>query len=156
MTDANEAWQSCMEEAGHPFASQDDMWETIYDDELQQEFWDTEAWEPDSPNYAKWQSMVEQEIGVAVAHATCGPPVDEIRQAVIADLRPALVDVWQTIDWSLPPVTYPDELMFEESGEVIDGTISPVDSSPDGTDDAPVAIDLSEPVETSAPPTGET
>ena len=152
---AKEAWLACMEEAGHPFASEEDMWETIYDDELQQQFWESEAWKPDSPDYAEWQSMVEQEIGVAVANATCAPPLEEARQEVVADLRPEFVEVWQTIDWSLPPVTYPeDELIFDESGEVIDvGTGSSVPEGPDGTDDTPVAIDLSEPVETSAPPT---
>ena len=135
--DAKEVWLACMEEAGHPFASEDDMWETVYDEDLQNKFWESSAWEPDSPDHAEWQSMVELEIGIAVANAGCSPPLQEVRQEVVADLRPAFVEVWQTIDWSLPPVTYPGEgeMIFEdESGELIDvGTASSVPDGPSGT-----------------------
>ena len=141
---------------GTPFASQEDMYNTMFDDDLQQQFFDSEAWEPDSPDHAEYLSMVEQEIGVAVANATCAPPLDETREEVIADLRPAFVEVWQTIDWSLPPATYPGEgeMIVGESDEVIvEGAPASTEEAPDGTDDVPVAIDLSEPSETSLPPT---
>jgi hypothetical protein len=124
--DAVTAWVACMEEAGHPFASQEDMQASIVDEELQNEFYETAAWEPDSPSHAEWTAMVEQEIGIAVADANCSPALDEARDEVAADLRPALVEVWQTIDWSLPPVTVPgDGEIVEVSGEPIDGPAPP-------------------------------
>jgi hypothetical protein len=70
--------------------------------------------------------MVEQEISIAVADANCSPALDEARDEVVSDLRPALVEVWQTIDWSLPPVTFPgDGEMVDVSGEPIDGPAPP-------------------------------
>jgi hypothetical protein len=101
--------------------------------------------------------MVDQEIGIAVANANCGTAVQEAREGVIADLRPALVEFWQTVDWSLPPVTYPGESeMLDLTGELIDEVpISSVEEGPRDSAGAPVAIDLSNPVETSGPPTSD-
>jgi hypothetical protein len=151
---AVEAWRACMEAAGHPFASQDDMYEEMYDSDKQDQFWESEAWEPDSADHAEWQSMVEREIGIAVANAECGPPLEDVRQVVVRDLRPGFAEVWQTIDWSLPPVTYPGEgdMMFEAGDDLDHASMSTVEG-PVTTDEAPVAIDLSEPTETSSPAT---
>ena len=60
--------------------------------------------------------------------------------------------MWQTIDWSLPPVTYEGEgeMIVGESDEgIVEGAPASTENAPGGTDDAPVAIDLSEPTETS-------
>ncbi len=121
---AQEAWQACMEEAGHPFTDHEDMWNSVWDQDLVDEFYETEAWEADSPNHAEWQAKVDEEIGVAVADATCSPALYEVREEVSAELRPALVEVWQTIDWSLPPVTYPGEgeMLPDESIVLVDGS----------------------------------
>jgi hypothetical protein len=146
-SDPRMAWRVCMEEAGQPFANPEDMYEEMFDDDTINEFYETEAWEPDSENHAEWQRLVEREIAVAVANANCAPALDETREEVTADLRPALVEVWQTIDWSLPPVTFPGdgEMIFGDDGMIVEGSLPPDASGPVGTDDAPVAIDLSEP-----------
>lgn len=165
MRAAQDAWVDCMEEAGHPFAAPEEIFETIYDEDLQQQFFDSEAWKPSSEDHAEYLAMVETEIGIAVADATCSPALQDAREEVVADLRPALVDVWQTIDWSLPPETYPGEGDFGTPGEtiVVDDSMVPGDSVVDAsvvdgtvepgadTTEAPVGLDLSEPTDTTEP-----
>lgn len=166
MREAADGWVDCMEEAGHPYTDQDDMYDALLGNDRQQQFYDSEAWEPDSPDYAEWQSMVELEIGVAVANAGCAPALDEIREEVIDDLRPAFVEVWRTIDWSLPPETYPGEGdVLGMPGETIVGDGSVVgdtvvedtvdDSNAEGTEttESPVGLDLSEPADNTIPET---
>ncbi|MGH9136115.1 MAG: hypothetical protein ACRD0G_03590 [Acidimicrobiales bacterium] len=161
MREANEAWRDCMEAAGHPYPSIEDMYDEWYGDwEDQEEFYEAEAWEPDSAMHAEWQALVDLEIEVAVANAECSDGLDEIRQEVVADLRPEFVEVWQTIDWSLPPVTYPGEGEFGPGGPFEEGGVEtlPVDSAaeaPDDTEGAPVGLDLSDPDETTVPATTE-
>jgi hypothetical protein len=146
--DALRAWRECMEEAGHPFASQDEMYQQVYSEdtaELQERFYGSEAWRPESPDHAEWQALVDEEISIAVADATCSPPVAEARETVTAELRPQLVAVWQTIDWDLPPVTFEGEgdmYVFSDDSLFGDETVGSGSSVP-GTGDAPVAIDLS-------------
>jgi hypothetical protein len=108
---SQDAWRECMGEAGHPYASSDDMSAEIYGDDsdfnrLQQEFYESQAWMPGSPDHAQWQELVDEEIGIAVANARCSEGQQEIYREVIAELRPELVAAWQTIDWDLPPVTF--------------------------------------------------
>ena len=154
--DALAVWQDCMEAAGHPFANRDDMMAAYdYDEtaDLQTQFAESEAWDPTSPDHARWQELVDLEVQIAVADATCTPPFDEAREAVVADLRPQFAQVWQTVDWSLPPVTYPDDL---PPGAVID----PQDGETTATTDAAAAtpttepgVDLSDPTGNAAPTT---
>lgn len=138
MREAQDGWVDCMEAAGFPYASQEDMYEDVSagDDEsyeLHNQFWESEAWEETSEDHAEWQALVDHEIEVAVANAGCEPAVNETREEVQRDLREELVTVWQTIDWSQPPVTYEgegDDFMFP-------GESLPIDSmAPDGTTDA--------------------
>lgn len=127
MTEASAAWMRCMDEAGHPYADQNDMYEAIYGSDLQEQFYNSEAWKPDSPDHAEWQAMVDLEIAVAVANVTCSQPLDETRQEVIAELRPEFVDVWMSIDWSVPPATYPGEDADIGPGE--DANVATVDET---------------------------
>jgi hypothetical protein len=146
--DALAGWRDCMEAAGFPFASEDDMYTQVYGEgedqgELQSQFYESEAWDPASPDHAEWQALVDEEIGIAVANATCSPAVQEAREAVTAELRPGLVEVWQTVDWDLPPVTYEGEgdVVFMEGGSEAIGV---VEEGPDASDaGSPEAIDLS-------------
>lgn len=158
MQEAAAAWVDCMEEAGHPFASQNDMYDTIYGSDLQEQFYDSEAWETDSADHAEWQSMVELEIGVAVANVGCAPPMDDTRKEVIDELRREFVEVWRTINWSLPPETYPGE--GDIFGTAVDGMSiddSVVDApAADDSDDSngagvPVGLDLSGSPDTTEP-----
>jgi len=113
MREAKAAWVACMEEAGHPYPSQDDMWRDVNGDDddysLHEQFYESEAWKPTSEDHAQWQQLVDHEIEVAVANAGCQPALDEVRDEVQTDLRDDLIAVWQTIDWSLPPVTFEGE-----------------------------------------------
>ena len=162
--DALAAWQACMADSGHPFANQGEMYEQVYggDDQeiwdLQNEFWESEAWLETSPDHAQWQALVDAEIEIAVADATCSPALAEVRQEVTRDLRDELVAVWQTIDWSLPPVTY-DEEMFpgetiveEPSGSDVGtseaGAPTGTGDEPTGTTETPVGLDLGDTPET--------
>ena len=159
--DALEAWQACMADAGHPFASQEELYEAAYGGQdnqemwdLQEQFWESEAWLDTSPDHAQWQALVDEEIEIAVADATCTPALTELRQEVTADLRSSLVDMWQTIDWSLPPVTYEDMMFPGETA--VEGTSD--GTEPDGTGDptetteADVGLDLGgDPTETTEP-----
>ena len=106
-----------MADAGQPFESQDALFEQIYavwngDQELaalQQQFFETQAWEEDSPDHAQWQELVDEEIALAVADAGCSPALEQVREDVRRDLRPQLVAVWETIDWDLPADTVPED-----------------------------------------------
>jgi hypothetical protein len=156
---ALDGWRDCMEAAGYPFASEQAMYDSVYgqgDDEemweLQSQFFESEAWKPESEDHEQWQQLVDEEIGTAVANATCSTPVQEAREEVTAELRPGLVEVWQTIDWSLPPVTFEGEgdmFVVGDEGEMLGSLPDETGSSePDG---APEAIDLS--ATDPAPPT---
>jgi hypothetical protein len=154
--EALETWVDCMAEAGHPFPSREAMYEAVYGDmddeatwQLQEQFYESEAWEPTSPDHAEWQALVDEEIEIAVADATCSPPYDQVREVVAADLRPELVAVWQTIDWSLPPVTYPEPEIIGPEGEVIDEAPDDTAGQPDTTDGG--GLDLGDPIDTSIP-----
>jgi hypothetical protein len=164
--DALAAWRDCMAESGHPFASQEDMWEAVWgqgDDQemwdLQAQFYESEAWLESSPDHAEWQALVDEEIEIAVADATCTPVLEDVRTSVRRDLRPGLVEVWQTIDWSLPPVTY-DDLVVTDGTMVVEGEPpAATDDTGDavgteaesGSTEAPVALDLGDPVATTEP-----
>jgi hypothetical protein len=149
---ALDGWRDCMEEAGYPYASEQAMYDAIYGGEeneeiweLQSQFFESEAWKPESADHDQWQQLVDEEIGTAVANATCSTPVQEAREEVTAELRPGLVDVWQTIDWSLPPVTFEGEgadgmIVFSEEGAPESLPDETGSSEPAG---APEAIDLS-------------
>lgn len=156
--DALAAWQECMAGSGHPFADEQEMWDHVYggNDEgqmdQQMQFWESEAWLETSPDHAQWQALVDEEIEIAVAHATCTPSLTEARQEVTRDLRDDLVAVWQTIDWSLPPVTYEDvvfgegTLVEEPSGSDV-GESEPAEAAGTGDEptestETPVGLDL--------------
>lgn len=162
MRDAEEAWRTCMADAGQPFESQQEMNDHVYavwngDDELaelEMQFWESEAWTEDSPDHAQWLTLVDEEIAIAVADATCSPALQEVREEVQKDLRPELVAVWQTIDWDLPPVTYPgegEEWIFTDGSLVPEAELStPDDSTADDStgddstgDEGPAPLDLS-------------
>lgn len=167
--DAEEAWRGCMADAGQPFETEQEMYDEVYavwngDDELadlESQFYESEAWLADSPDHAQWQELVDEEIAIAVADATCTPTLQDVREEVQKDMRPDLVAVWQTIDWDLPPVTYPGE---GEEFIYTDGSLAPEvemstpgDSGPDGSDGdgGPAPLDLSgsgdtEPADTNA------
>ena len=91
LRDAQAAWVACMEEAGHPYPSEQDMWDDVNagDDDysLHQQFYDSEAWESSSEDHERWQQLVDREIEVAVANAGCVPALEEVREQVTADLR---------------------------------------------------------------------
>ncbi len=112
--DAREQWRACVSAAGHDFAAPDEMQSSIVDYHRDAETIErlalSEAWKPSSPDHPEWQDLVDLEISVAVADATCTPPLDEVRLEVKAELRPQLVEVWQTIDWGLAPVDEQDPL----------------------------------------------
>jgi hypothetical protein len=166
--DALAAWQDCMADSGHPFANEGEMYEQVYGGDnqeiwdLQSEFFESEAWLETSPDHARWQALVDDEIEIAVADATCTPALVEVRQEVTRDLRDELVAVWQTIDWSLPPVTYeevmfPDETIVEEpSGSDVDttGPGEPADTGDESTEttETPVGLDLGAAPETTEAP----
>lgn len=155
--DAEEAWRGCMADAGQPFETEQEMYDQAYavwngDEELaelESQFYESEAWLEDSPDHAQWQALVDEEIAMAVADATCTPTLQEVREEVQKDMRPDLVAVWQTIDWDLPPVTYPgegDEFIFSDGSLAPEAELStPGESGPDGTDgdDGPAPLDLS-------------
>lgn len=144
---AVQGWRDCMAEAGHPFASQDEMYTAVYgsgdeNSELQQRFFESEAWKPESPDHAEWQALVDEEISIAVADATCTVPLLEAREAVATELRPQLVAVWQTIDWDLPPVTFAGEDdVYVAPGDTLFG--DEVGASPSAPGDTAAPIDLS-------------
>lgn len=155
--DAEQVWRDCMAEAGQPFESQDVMNEQVFavwngDEELaalEMQFYESEAWKEDSPDHAQWQALVDEEIAIAVADAGCSPALQATREEVQKDLRPDLVAVWQTIDWELPPVTYPGEgeewiytdgSLAPEAQTSIPGDSGPTDS---GADSGPAPLDLS-------------
>jgi len=154
MRDAQKTWRDCMADAGQPFADEQAMWESVYSDDdngdLQNQFYQSEAWKPDSPDHAQWQSLVDNEIAIAVASATCGPPLNDVRQEVSESLRPRLVEAWQDVDWDLPPVTYPGEDMLFDSGFGTEPAEVPVGSGV-GSGDEPVALDLSGAATTTQP-----
>lgn len=155
--DAEEAWRACMADAGQPFESPQELNDQVYavwngDEELaelEMQFYESEAWLPDSPDHAQWQELVDEEITIAVADATCSPTLQEVREEVQKDLRPALVAVWQTIDWDLPPVTYPgegEEFIFADGSLAPEAEASiPGDSgaADSGDDSGPAPLDLS-------------
>ena len=75
-----------------------------------------------TPSGRPWST---HEIEIAVANARCEPAITETREEVQRDLRDDLIAVWQTIDWSQPPVTY------EGEGDV---SLMPGESLPAGSD----------------------
>jgi hypothetical protein len=110
MRDAQAAWSDCMIEAGHPYESEQQLIEWVYG-ELRAEssgFYDSQAWEPDSPDHEDWLEMVELEIEVAVANARCSADLDEVRREVNADLRGELTDMILIADWDAPPDSPPE------------------------------------------------
>ncbi len=155
--DAEEAWRGCMADAGQPFETEQDMYDHVYagwngDEELAEleaRFWESEAWTEDSPDHARWQELVDEEIAIAIADATCTPALQEVREEVQRDMRPELVAVWQTIDWDLPPVTFPgegEEFVYVDGSRAPEAEIStPGDSGPTDSegDDGPAPLDLS-------------
>jgi hypothetical protein len=159
MREAQATWVDCMAGAGHPFTDLEAMYQQVYGDEddfdRQNEFYESEAWKPESPDHAEWQRLVDEEIEIAVADATCTPPMQEVREEVSRDLRPELVAVWQTVDWSLPPVTYPGEgELIGPGGEIIVEGSVPVGSEvliDEPLTSAGPALDLSEAPPTTAP-----
>jgi hypothetical protein len=102
-----------MADQGQPFADQDEMYEAVWGvdatGELQNQFYASEAWKPDSPDHEQWQELVDKEIAVAVADATCTPVLTSAIEEVQVDLRPRLVEAWEAVDWDLPPVTVAGE-----------------------------------------------
>lgn len=70
-------------------------------------------------------------------------------------VRPELVAVWQTIDWSVPPVTFPGSEIFGPDGEMIEGD-APDDTSAETDDTEGSGLDLGAPVDTSTATTVET
>lgn len=148
--DAENTWRDCMADAGQPFETPEAMNEQVYavwngDEELaalETQFYESEAWTEDSPDHERWQQLVDEEIAIAVADAECSPPLYEVQEDVTRDLRSDLVEVWQTIDWDLPPVTYPGE--GETEVWVGDGSIAPeTPGTTDGSDDSgPKPLDL--------------
>jgi hypothetical protein len=165
--DALAAWQACMADSGHPFADQEEMFGEVYGSmedqemwELQSQFYESEAWLATSPDHDQWQALVDEEIEIAVADATCTPALNEARTEIQRDLRDELVAVWQTIDWSLPPVTY-EEIMFpgetiveEPSGSDVGtseaGAPTGTGDEATGTTETPVGLDLGAPETTEA------
>lgn len=144
---AEKGWRECMTEAGHPFASQQEMYDDMYSGEQQNDFYESSAWEESSPDHAAWQAAVDDEIAVAVANVPCSDGLTEVYQTVSEELRPQLVEMWQTVDWNAPPVTYLDE--FLDEGDVPVGTgdvpAEGADSVP-STDAPQDGLDLSGPV----------
>ena len=165
--EAQAGWVDCMEAAGFPYPSPEDMYQDISagDDEtyeLHNQFYESEAWLETSEDHDQWQALVDHEIEVAVANAACEPAVTEARETVQRDLREDLVAVWQTIDWSQPPVTFEGEddvyLMPGESlplgSETPEGTdlgSSDGSAAPTETTEPPVGLDLGAPTETTEP-----
>jgi hypothetical protein len=163
--DALAAWQDCMADSGHPFADSEEMYAEVYGSmedqemwDLQSQFYESEAWLETSPDHDEWQALVDEEIEIAVADATCTPALTEARNEIQRDLRDELVAVWQTIDWSLPPVTY-EEIMFpgetiveEPSGSDVGtteaGGPAGAGDEPTETTETPVGLDLGDPPET--------
>ena len=132
--EAMSAWQDCMDAAGHPYTDPESMWNDWYDADKQEQFWQSEAWNPSSPDHAEWQQLVDEEIEVAVASAGCTPAWEEAMEEIRQDLRPQLVELWQDVDWSLPPVTYPGEWDWVDEGGAVEEL--PLDSmvpAPDGS-----------------------
>lgn len=152
--EAEDAWRACMADAGQPFVEPDEMYQAVFgggadSNDLQNQFYESEAWRPDSPDHEQWQSLVDQEIAIAVADATCSPPLNDVMQEVSADLRPRLIEAWQDVDWDLPPVTYPEIDLGAFPGDTGD---VPADAEPGGTADAPVGLDLSGPADATTAP----
>jgi hypothetical protein len=162
--DAQAGWVDCMEAAGFPYPSQEEMYEDVSagDDEsyeLHNQFYESEAWLESSEDHAQWQALVDHEIEVAVANAGCEPAITETREEVQRDLRDDLIAVWQTIDWSQPPVTYEGEgdvfLMPGESlpvgSDVPEGSAdatTEAGTTPEGSEEPQVGLDLGDPTET--------
>ncbi|CAN5562708.1 hypothetical protein BH24ACT5_BH24ACT5_07100 [soil metagenome] len=145
---AEKAWRECMSEAGHPYASQEEMYDEMYSDNQQSDFYESSAWEESSPDHAAWQAAVDNEIAVAVANVPCSEGLSEVYQTVSEDLRPQFVELWQTIDWNAPPVTYPDE--FSVDGDVPFGT---ADVPIEGADSVPTTNEPQGGLDLSAPAT---
>lgn len=121
---AERAWAGCMDEAGHPFSTVNEVYEEWFSqsqNEKQMRFWESEAWLATSPDHDEWQRLVDEEISVAVALETCSAPLNETREEIMRAKRSDLLELYQTIDWSAPPVTYPEFEYFDEWN--FDGTI---------------------------------
>jgi len=161
MRAAAEAWVACMEAAGHPFPSIEEMQEEFQGEDTwqaQEPFYESEAWLATSPDHAEWQEHVDNEIAVAVANAECEPAYWEVNQEVYEDLQAEMAAVWQTIDWDLPPNTYEWETEMDMSGEmVVEGTGDLESTEPEGTGEltgtteAETGLDLGGPTETTEP-----
>ena len=154
-----------MEAAGFPYPSQEEMYEDVSagDDEsyeLHNQFYESEAWLESSEDHAEWQALVDHEIEVAVANAGCEPAVTETREEVQRDLRDDLIAVWQTIDWSQPPVTYEGEgdvFLMPRRALRRRAPTCPTDPAradggrrpaPEGSEEPQVGLDLGDPTET--------
>jgi len=156
--EASEAWVACMEAAGHPYPSIDEMYEEFQSEDMweaQQPFYESEAWLATSPDHAEWQQHVDNEIAVAVANADCEPPFRDANEEVYEDIQAEMAVVWQTIDWDLPPNTYEWEADMEMSGEMVVEGIGDLESTePEGTGEltgtteAETGLDLGDPTET--------
>lgn len=156
---AEEAWRECMAAVGQPFQSQQDMSNHVYavwngDEELaelESLFYRSEAWTDDSVDHDRWQELVDEEVAIAVADATCTPALREARQDVERELRPELVAAWQTVDWDLVPSTDPDDWMDEGASFTSDAADGRPDGRPESAPDdttggdgsAPAPLDLS-------------
>ena len=163
--DAQAGWVDCMEAAGFPYPSQEEMYEDVSagDDER------LRAAQPvlrvggvarrHPRTTPSGRRLVDHEIEVAVANAGCEPAITETREEVQRDLRDDLIAVWQTIDWSQPPVTYEGEgdvfLMPGESlpagSDVPEGSTAETTeagTTPEGSEEPQVGLDLGDPTET--------
>jgi len=117
-------WADCMDEAGHPYPTQEAVWEDWYSEsqnEKQMRFYESEAWLDTSPDHEEWQRLVDEEISLAVAVAECSEPIQATYEEVMQSHRAGLLELYQTIDWNAPPVTYPETEYMDEWN--FDGTI---------------------------------